>query len=41
MNKLKDFIYNKETNESNLAGVIFVAIVTVIAIYYVWWMFSL
>ena len=39
--KLKDFIYNKETNESNLAGVIFVDIVTVIAVYYYWWMFIL
>ena len=30
--KFKDFIYNKETKESHLAGVIFVIIVTILAI---------
>ena len=28
--KLKEFIYNKDTKESNLAGVLFVVLVTVI-----------
>jgi hypothetical protein len=28
--KLKDFIYNKETKASNLAGVLYVIIVTLI-----------
>jgi hypothetical protein len=37
--KLKDFIYNKKTKESNLLGVLFVIAVTIIVgvvIYYVW-----
>ncbi len=36
--KFKDFIYNKETKESNLLGVLFVLLVTVIMgllVYYV------
>jgi len=38
--KLKEFIYNKETKESNLAGVLFVVLVTAICIgilYYFFW----
>ena len=37
--KLKDFIYNKKTKESNLLGVLFVIAVIIIVgavIYYVW-----
>jgi hypothetical protein len=37
--KLKDFIYNKETKESNLLGVLFVIVVTIFwgfVIYFVW-----
>jgi hypothetical protein len=35
--KLKDFIYNKETKESHLAGFIFVIIVTIITAGLVYW----
>ena len=38
--KLKKFIYNKDTKESNLAGVLFVVLVTAICIgilYYFFW----
>tara|TARA_Y200000002_G_scaffold262351_1_gene217779 strand:+ start:502 stop:624 length:123 start_codon:yes stop_codon:yes gene_type:complete len=38
--KLKDFIYNKDTKESNLAGVLFVVLVAAICIgilYYFFW----
>jgi len=37
--KLKDFIYNKETKESHLLGVILCIIVTIISgfgVYYFW-----
>tara|TARA_B100001057_G_scaffold100658_1_gene97600 strand:+ start:358 stop:477 length:120 start_codon:yes stop_codon:yes gene_type:complete len=36
----KKFVYNKETKESNLAGVLYVILVTVVAvalIYYFFW----
>ena len=36
----KDFIYNKETKESNLLGVLFVVVVTIICatvLYYGFW----
>ena len=38
--KLKDFIYNKKTKESNLLGVLFVVVVTIVCgavIYYGFW----
>jgi hypothetical protein len=38
--KLKEFIYNKDTEESNLAGVLFVVLVTAMFIgmlYYFFW----
>ena len=38
--KLKEFIYNKDTKESNLAGVLFVVLVTAICVgilYYFFW----
>ncbi len=38
--KLKDFIYNKETKESHLAGVIFLMIVTIICAGVVYWVFT-
>mgnify|MGYP001206906204 CR=1 FL=1 len=38
--KFKDFIYNKETKESNLAGVIYLIIVTIISAGYVYWAFT-
>tara|TARA_B100001250_G_scaffold408316_1_gene430509 strand:- start:531 stop:656 length:126 start_codon:yes stop_codon:yes gene_type:complete len=38
--KLKDFIYNKETKESHLAGVIFLIVVTIISAVFVYWVFS-
>jgi hypothetical protein len=38
--KLKDFIYNKKTKESNLLGVLFVVVVTIVSgavFYYGFW----
>ena len=38
--KLKDFIYNKKTKESNLLGVLFVVVVTIVSgavLYYGFW----
>ena len=38
--KLKDFIYNKKTKESNLLGVLFVVVVTIVCgavLYYGFW----
>ena len=38
--KLKDFIYNKKTKESNLFGVLFVVVVTIVSgavLYYGFW----
>jgi hypothetical protein len=37
--KLKEFIYNKETKESNLAGVLFVILVTAICIGILYYLF--
>ena len=33
----KDFIYNKETKKSNLLGVLFVVVVTIITVAVVYW----
>ena len=38
--KFKDFIYNKDTKESNLADVFFLIIVTIISAGYVYWAFT-
>ena len=38
--KLKDFTYNKDTKESNLLGVIFLIIVTIVSAGYVYWAFT-
>ena len=35
--KLKDFIYNKKTKESNLLGVLFVVVVTIVTVVVVYW----
>ena len=33
----KDFIYNKKTKESNLLGVLFVVVVTIVTVAVVYW----
>ena len=38
--KFKDFIYNKETKESHLAGVIFLIIVTIIVVGVCYWVIT-
>ena len=35
--KFKDFIYNKETKGSNLLGVLFVVVVTIVSVTAVYW----
>ena len=34
---LKDFIYNKKTKESNLLGVLYVIVVTIVTVAVVYW----
>ena len=34
---LKDFIYNKETKVSNLLGVLYVIVVTIVTVAVVYW----
>lgn len=34
---LKDFIYNKETKESNLLGILYVIVVTIFTVAVVYW----